>query len=176
MKSFKLFWIALFLFSGFIFISCSSKKKPEPQPEAKQDSVVMSEPVKTEEPAPAPEPVKKKKVQPVQEEESYPATVYSLPKERSAGDIGRVITSHDTEMKELLNSYKAKDPSLSGTIVISAVVSPAGSVVSTSVKSSTITDKSLERALTMRVRLWKFGEIDAKSGNQTYDIPYGFSR
>jgi len=172
MKTIKQIAAIVFFISAGFLISCSSKKKAEPQVEIKQDSVIV-------EPQPEikPEPVQKPKQKKVVEEQyEAPATVYSLPEERSAGEIGRIINSHDSELKETLNTFKAKDPSLSGSIVIAATVAPDGKVVSTTVKQSSITDKSLVRAIQNRIRLWQFSEIDPKKGNQDYDIKYGFSR
>lgn len=164
--------LTIIIISAGFLISCSSNKKAEPQPEVKQDTVAV-EPQPEIKPEPVEKP-KKKKV--VEEEYVAPPTVYSLPEERTAGEIGGIINKHDSELKETFNTFKAKDPSLSGSLVIVATVSPNGKVVSTSVKQSTITDKSVERALQNRIRLWQFSEIDPKKGNQDYDIKYGFSR
>ncbi len=172
MKTIKLIAMAIFIISAGVLISCSSKKKAEPQPETNPDSVTVEI-----QPEVQPEPEQKpKKKKAVEEEYVAPPTVYSLPEERTAGEIGGIINKHDSELKETFNTFKAKDPSLSGSIVIVATVSPNGKVVSTSVKQSTITDKSLERALQNRIRLWQFSEIEPKKGNQDYDIKYGFSR
>lgn len=169
MKKQLLGFLILSIGLGSLFFSCSKDEKTEqPVIETPAEVAPVAKPEPEKVTTPKPEKVK------AVVKNTTPPTVYLLPKERYASEIGNIINAHDMEMKEIFHSFKATDPTLKGTIIFMATVAPDGKVTTVTVKQSDLKNQGLERALSNRIRLWTFSEVDQSTGNAKYDIKYSF--
>ncbi|MBN8704579.1 MAG: energy transducer TonB [Bacteroidetes bacterium] len=96
--------------------------------------------------------------------------------QRDANDLSQVVAFHDQDMRLLFETYKQRDPNLSGKVEFSVTIKPDGKVATVKALHSTLKNPAFTKSLTTRIKLWKFSKIDPKSAIQTIKVPYIFSR
>jgi len=70
--------------------------------------------------------------------------------------IRRIIRRHLNEVKHCYQSGLAKDPGLSGQVVVQFTVGATGQVVMSKIQSSTMKSPAVESCITQAVRRWLF--------------------
>lgn len=72
--------------------------------------------------------------------------------------IGREVGKHATEVKACYEKELAKDPNLSGKVIVTFTIDATGLVEDAQVSQSTLNNASAESCIANRVRRWKFPE------------------
>jgi len=79
-------------------------------------------------------------------------------------EVGAVIHSHLSEIRYCYESAMIRTPDIEGKLIVDFIISSAGSVKSTAVKNSTLSDPRLDDCILRRLATWKFpqpkGKID----------------
>ena len=88
--------------------------------------------------------------------------------------IQRVVRQHRREMSHCYEQELQRNPNLAGRIVMTWVISPNGSVVSSSVSETTMNNAAVENCMAQRIRRWVFPEPDG-GGIVRVNYPFNFS-
>ena len=88
--------------------------------------------------------------------------------------IRRVIRTHGNEIRFCYERQLEADPTLEGKLVVGLVIGKDGSVVSATVKESTVSSPALGQCVVARVRGWQFPT--PKDGVVTVTYPFVFKR
>ena len=91
---------------------------------------------------------------------------------RTREEIQTVFDQNKGAVYALYNRALRKDPTLRGKVVLELTISPDGSVTKCRVISSELNDKSLERKLVSRIKLFKFAAKDVDTAVVSYPIDF----
>lgn len=83
---------------------------------------------------------------------SKPAVTGSLDKDI----IRRIVRSHINEVRHCYNQGLVKDPTLAGKVEVQFVIGPSGSVSTSTIASSTLSDGKVDKCIAKAVKRWKF--------------------
>lgn len=151
----QLFFLLIVLMSGVLTASAQLKAPPLSQPKPVPGKEQLPDPSKNK-------PKKDKKGQVVSQ--------------RDANELSQIVALHDQEMRLLFETYKQRDPNLSGKVEFLVMINPEGKVTSVKTSQSTLKNPAFVKSLSTRIKLWKFSQVAPKSANQTIKVPYVFSR
>jgi TonB family protein len=91
---------------------------------------------------------------------------------RTREEIQLVFDQNKGAVYALYNRALRKDPSLRGKVVLELTIAPSGKVTACEILSSELNDKSLERKLVSRVKLFKFASKDVDVAVVSYPIDF----
>ena len=91
---------------------------------------------------------------------------------RTREEIQLVFDQNKGAVYALYNRALRKDPSLRGKVVLELTIAPTGKVTSCKILSSELHDKTLERKLVSRVKLFKFPSKDVDIAVVSYPIDF----
>jgi len=92
--------------------------------------------------------------------------------ERAEEDITIVFDQNKSKLYSIYNRARRKDPGIKGKIVLEITIEPSGKVSHIKVVSSELNNKSLERRLITRIKLFNFGAEDVERITVTYPIEF----
>lgn len=96
----------------------------------------------------------------------------SVPMDRSI--IQRVIRQHRREIRACYQHELQRDVDLSGRVVVSFIIDPAGNVASARIHESDLGDDDVEACLVRRIRQWRF-PMPSNPGNVRVNYPFVFT-
>ena len=91
---------------------------------------------------------------------------------RSTEDIQLVFDKYKGSIYSLYRRALRKNPALEGTVVLSMVIQPDGTVTKCEVVSSELNDADLERKIVLKVKRINFGAMDVGVWQDTYPISF----
>ncbi len=91
---------------------------------------------------------------------------------RSEEEIALTFEKNKGAIYSLYNRALRKDPTLQGKVVLELTISANGKVTKCRIISSELNDKSLERKLIARIKLFRFPPKQVKSTTVTYPIDF----
>ncbi len=91
---------------------------------------------------------------------------------RTREEIQTVFDQNKGAVYALYNRALRKDPTLRGKVVLELTISPDGRVTKCRIVSSELNDKSLERKLVSRIKLFKFASKDVDTAVVSYPIDF----
>jgi periplasmic protein TonB len=95
----------------------------------------------------------------------------SISRSRTDDEIQRVFDKNKIALYEIYQRALRDNPGLQGKIVLKITIAPSGQVLASTVESSNLGDRALERKVAARIKLFDFG----KSGQQeTFSYPIDF--
>lgn len=134
-------------------------------------SQLKAPPLSQPKPAPGKElPVDPSKTKPKKDKKGQLVT------QRDANDLSQVVALHDQDMRLLFETFKQRDPNLSGKVEFLVTINPDGKVTAVKSLQSTLKNPAFVKSLSTRIKLWKFSKIAPKSPVQSIKVPYIFSR
>ncbi|MDH5443939.1 MAG: TonB family protein [Gammaproteobacteria bacterium] len=93
-------------------------------------------------------------------------------KVRTEEEIALVFEKNKGAIFSLYNRALRKDPTLQGKVVLELTINASGKVTKCKIISSELNNKSLERKLIARVKLFRFSAKQVKSTTVTYPIDF----
>ncbi|MCA0446393.1 MAG: TonB family protein [Bacteroidetes bacterium] len=147
--------LTVLILFGFSSVFAQLKAPPLSQPKPVPGKETLPDPSKTK-------PKKDKKGQTVTQ--------------RDANELSQVVALNDQDIRLLFESYKQRDPNLSGKVEFLVTINPDGKVTNVKTIQSKLKNPAFVKSLSTRIKLWKFSKIAPKSANQTIKVPYVFSR
>lgn len=91
---------------------------------------------------------------------------------RAEEEIALVFEKNKGAIFSLYNRALRKDPTLQGKVVLELTIAPNGRVTKCRIVSSELNDKSLERKLVARIKLFRFSAKKVKTITVTYPIDF----
>ena len=94
----------------------------------------------------------------------------------SPEQIQRVVTAHKGAMQACYESEAQKNPNLRGGVTLSWQIDPSGSVSSSSVASSTLSNPRVEGCLSRQVKSWRFPTSDTPTVVGSYSFSFALGK
>ncbi|MBA57270.1 MAG: energy transducer TonB [Pseudomonadales bacterium] len=91
---------------------------------------------------------------------------------RSTEDIQLVFDKYKGSIYSLYRRALRNNPALEGTVVLSMVIQPDGTVTKCEVVSSELNDPDLERKIVLKIKRINFGAMDVDVWKDTYPISF----
>jgi TonB family protein len=91
---------------------------------------------------------------------------------RSIEELQLIFDKNKGAIYSIYNRALRKDPTLQGKVVLKLTIAPSGQVTQCSIVSSELNNPALERKLTARVKLFRFGARNVDTMITTYPIVF----